>query len=315
MGAAAYMAHIGKNECDVITLEDFDRMRAEQQIQKNAWDDALDTTNVIYGNASGLHSNVDTTGEAPLMDDNPVSTSSGYQTISDLNSRISPLQPTTITNTSGPSTSKLASSTTGLYVDKYPPLPAQSRVLQSTIKTDNVPPRANVDLLLDFNEQEDTTEPPKSERQTPGVWKSNGAASHSLFPKKKEEKPYPAQSDISGFSGGRRTIITGATDGSDTQLPSSLDPLPPAARPTNNDPNAPFASIQTTKRVMPQSILDPMHFWDDIAHCFRCTGKDCRRDFDTPEGFKAHLVTGTHVGGKTQCPSVRNSSQSTDLTD
>jgi hypothetical protein len=313
MGAAAYMAHIGKNECDVITLEDFDRMRAEQQIQKDAWDDALDTTNIIYGDASGLHSGVGSTGEASLMDDNPVDTNNSYQTISDLNSRISPLQPTT-TNTSRPSTSKLASSTTGLYVDKYPPLPAQSRVSQSTSKTDNVPSRTNVDLL-DFDEQEDATKPPNSEQQTPGVWKSKGTASHRLFPKKKEEKSYPSQSDISGFSGGPRTTLTGATYGSDTQLPSSRDPLPPATRPTNNDPNASFANIQTTKRVMPQSILDPMHFWDDISHCFRCTGKDCRREFDTPEGFKAHLVTGAHVGGKTQCPSVRNPSQPTDLTD
>ena len=301
LGAASYVAHIGKNECEVITLEDYDRLRAEKQIEKDAWEAALDTQNVRYGDSS-LASEAGTHGGAPLMDDDPRSISTDYRSASDLDSGLSPLQFTV--NASQQSASNLASSITNLSIDKYPPLPAQVK----PAKKENVLPKPTVinGDLLDFDEPE-TKNTPGQPGQNPGAWNSIRTASRR-FSRPNEGKAYPSQSDLSGFASEvPRTTLTGATYGKSTHLSGSntstdRTPIPGTDRPVKNDPNLRFAEVQTEARVVPRSILNPMNYYDELLDKFVCTGKDCKRKFDTAEAFKGHLITGTHVGGRTQCP-------------
>jgi hypothetical protein len=309
VGASTYIAHIAKGECEVITLEAFDRLRAERQIEKDAWEAALDTQNITYGDSSNMVSNADTNGGAPLMDEDYQGTTNGHRSASDLDSRITPLKP--MTWTSQQSTSSLAISMANLSVDRYPPLSPQSKSSRPTTKTENIPQKTTVENgdLIDFDQSEVGSRAIPEAQQKPGVWKTDGTASRTLFPAS-AEKAYPSQSDISGISNNAtRTTITHATYGNDTNIQGSSAAtdrtlLPPAACPVSNDPNAQFRGVQTVTRIVPKSVLDPMRYFDDIQKKFICTGTFCKRHFDTAEGFKAHLVTDAHVGGQTQCPSV-----------
>jgi hypothetical protein len=289
-------------------LEAFDRLRAERQIEKDAWEAALDTQNVTYGDSNPM-SNADTNGGAPLMDEDYRGMANGQRNTSDLDSRISPLQPTPWT--SQPATSKLTSSMANLSVDRYPPLAPESKSAQPTAKGKNVPQKATEEDgdLLDFDSEVGSQAKPKIQQQAKSAWVTVGSASSTLFPPK-PDKSYPSQSDLSGITTNTtRSTPTHATYGNDTNFPkpsarTDRAPLPPAARPADPDPNAQFRGVKTATRVIPQSVLDPMRYYDDIQHKFVCTGATCKRQFDTAEGFKAHLVTDAHVGGKTQCPSV-----------
>ena len=276
MGAAAYMAHISKNECDVIKSEDFDRLRAEKQLKKDEWEAALDTQNVMYGDSARFASEANTDGGAQLMDEDP-RTSTGQPSASGLDSGISPLQPTT--DPLRPSTDKLSSSMANLSVDRFPPLSAQPK----TAKKEDIPPKPTVTKgdLLEFEEEVETKSTPAQPEQKSGVWTSSTTALRRLFPTKEDKaKEYPSQSDLSGFpSRMSRTTLTGATYGNDTYLPGSgaatdRDPIPGAARPVNNDPNAPHAGVKTATRMAPQSVLDPINYYNNIPPKFVCTGKD-----------------------------------------
>ena len=305
-GASAYVGHIAKGECDVITLEAFDRLRAERQIQKDAWEAALDTESVTYSGSSILPSNADSNGGAPLLDEDYGGTSNGHRTTSELDSRITPLKPAT--STTPYSTSKLSISVAALSIDTYPPLSADFRPSQPIEKGKNVS-QQDVDKSDDLLYLDDTKVNSGSGAQEKSpIWSPTDPASRRFFPAK-NEKAYPSQSDLSGISN-NRTTLTKATYGGDTNIQGSSvtkdqSNVPKAARPVDNDPNAPFRGVQTAPRIVPHSIIDPMDYYDEIRNRFTCTGKDCGRSFDSAEGFKAHLVTGAHVGGQTQCPSVR----------
>lgn len=309
VGASTYVAHIAKGECEVITLEAFDRLRAERQIEKDAWEAALDTANVTYGDSS-LVSNSDTNGGAPLMDEDYRGTSNGQRNTSDLDSRISLLVPTS--RTSQPSTKKLASSMANLSVDRYPPLAPQSKSSHPAGKGNTISQKATVEDgdLLEFGQSEVGTQAAsQTQQQGGGVWKTAGTASRTLFPAK-AEKYYPSQSDLTGISkDDARTSLSHATYGNDTKIRrpsagSDRTPLQPAVCPINTDPNTQSRGVNTATYIVPKSILDPMRYFDDIQNKFVCAGATCKREFDTAEGFKAHLVTGAHVGGTTLCPSV-----------
>lgn len=306
-GASAYVAHIAKGECEVITLESFDRLRAERQIQKDAWDAALDTDGVTYGDSSDLTSNADSKGGAQLLDEDDGGTSHDQRPASKLESRITPLEATT--STSRQSTKKLASSIAGLSLTSYPPPSANSKLSQSNEKGKAVSQKdvgGSKDLLyLDVKKGNSA-----SGAQEKPIWSPSDAASHKFFPAK-EEKAYPSQSDLSGVSNNAaRSTLTRATYGGDTNIQGSSvtrdqSNVPNAARPVDTDPNAPFRGVRTVHRVVPHSIIDPMDYYDELRHRFTCTGRDCGRSFESAEGFKAHLIAGDHVGGQTQCPSVR----------
>lgn len=69
------MYHIENDDCEVISAEIYQRRRAEKQIEKDAWADALDSTNTraFLPSQSGAGSETDTAGGGvSLLDDDPL---------------------------------------------------------------------------------------------------------------------------------------------------------------------------------------------------------------------------------------------------
>lgn len=97
---------------------------------------------------------------------------------------------------------------------------------------------------------------------------------------------------------------SGATRGTrPSQLPARSGIVPAAAKAENQDPNAPYAQVQTVTQVpdrMPRS-LDM--YWNSVLGCYVCPGLNCGKKLASPKEFQTHLLTGVHAVSSVQCPS------------
>jgi len=150
-----------------------------------------------------------------------------------------------------------------MSLDKFPALPTQQ-----SRKSSNQEPNSTGDLL-DFDEPV-TTYP----IQKGAAWKSTTSSSQKLFP------------DASRQS---------------SQRIGMFEQLGPQHV---NDSRNPDAHVKVAPNVAPQqSKVDPQKYFDPIVNKFVCPGRNCGRQYVTPEDFSAHLLTDAHTGGLTTCPS------------
>src|SRR2546430_3051186 len=170
------MRHIENDECEVISAEVYQRRKAEKQIEKDAWAEALDSTNTraFLPSQTGVGSDTDTNGGGgvSLLDDNGACIGGlKWQGMTPQTAGPDPLRP--ITNGQYTAPRPLFQSMGALSLDKFPGLTGQSKTTTSeSTMTENSP---NDDDLLSFDDPETTIRPLMG-----GPWNSK-PASMSLF--------------------------------------------------------------------------------------------------------------------------------------
>lgn len=88
-----------------------------------------------------------------------------------------------------------------------------------------------------------------------------------------------------------------------SRLPSQSEVLPPAARAENQDPNVPYAQIQTIHRVPDRLPRNLDMYWNSVLSCYICPGLNCGKRLASPKEFQTHLLSGVHAVTSVQCPS------------
>jgi hypothetical protein len=306
--AGALMYHIENDECEVISAEIYQRRRAEKQIEKDAWADALDSTNTrsFLPSQTGAGSETDTNGGGVslLDDDHAHSSGLNWQGAKPQTVGTTPLQPKTDGHYTAPR--PLIQSMGALSLDKFPSLPAQSKATATkSALTGNSP---NDDDLLSFDDVEVRTK-----ALVGGPWNSK-TAPISLFAPSRSGVPKPADGARSVCLDNSSDVSPGMTPKKPTTMFDRLSQVSnanshrappsqtvPAAAPPPNNPNARIHAV--TSALAPTSSIDPWKYFDPLQNCFVCPGQKCHAKYATPKDFDEHLLTSAHVGGTTVCPS------------
>jgi len=309
------MSHIEKDECEVISAEVFERRRAEKQIEKDAWAEALDSTNTrsLLPSQAGVGSETDTNGGGVSLLDDHYSSGLDWQGATAEMIGATPLQPTTSGQYTAPR--PLLQSMGALSLDKFPSLPAQNQgqVPKST-STEN---STKSDDLLSFDDVE-----VKTNTLAEGQWNSK-TAPISLFTK--SSSPLLETDDADGGSSldkssnlGRGTRPNQPISMFDrlsqvsiatSNLPTRSQSIPAAGPPPNNNPHARIRTISAA--LAPKSTLDPWKYFDSLINAFVCPGAKCGGKYATPKEFQEHLSSSAHVGAKAVCPSCLSKFKST----
>lgn len=302
------MYHIENDQCEVISAEVYERRRAVKQIEKDAWAEALDSTNVrsFLPSQGGAGSETDTNGGGVslLDDDHDLNIGLNWQGAKAQAIGPTPLQP----KINGPYRAPRppVQSMGALSLDKFPTLPAQTKA--AAAKSTLTEQTLDCDDLLSFDEAEIERRPPMG-----GPW-SSSTVPMSLLAASQPEPPELAggasglgpdnSSDVSPGAAPNQHISMfdrlSQVSNANSQRHSPSQPVPAAARPPNN-PNARIRTI--TAALSPKSSLDPYKYFDSLQHCFVCPGQKCHSKYATPEAFDEHLLSSAHVGGTTVCPS------------
>jgi hypothetical protein len=310
--AGSLVNHIEKDKCEVISAEVFERRRAEKQIEKDAWAEALDSTNIrsLLPSQAGVGSETDTNGGGVSLLEDHYSSGLNWQGATPQMVGVTPLQPTTSGQYTAPR--PLVQSMGALSLDKFPSLPAQNQnqVPKST-STEN---STNSDDLLSFDDVE-----VKTNILEGGPWNSKTA------PIIKSRSPLLETADADGGSSldksssllGRGTRANQPISMFDrlSQVSTETSNLTtrsqsiPAAGPPNNNPNARIRTISAA--LAPKSTLDPWKYFDPLINAFVCPGAKCGGKYATPKEFQEHLSSSAHVGSKAVCPSCLSKFKST----
>lgn len=297
--AGELMRHIENDECDVISADLYQRRRAEKQIEKDAWAQALDYTNIrsFVPSQTGAGSETETNaGGVSLLDDHDAH-SSGLDWQGATPRTVGPLQPSATDGDAahGPA----VQSVSALSLDKFPSLPAQHKNMTTKSKLTTSSPNGND--LLSFDEAD-----VKTKALGGGPWNSK-IAPKSFFAASKPLHPKPNHND-----GGSLSSSGNVGSGSKSNQPISMfdrlsqvstansQPSHPPPPPHNN-PNARIRTVPA--EIAPKSSLDPWKYFDPLQNAFICPGQKCRAKYATAKAFDDHLTTSAHVGGKTVCPS------------
>jgi len=310
--ASGLMGHIENNRCKIIKRDDFHRHRAEQQIEKDAFEElqggALHGESVISGGSDS-----DPFGGASLLEDQRVPMSQDWQG--------APREDLWGVGSEqyDRRASDMSRQMTDLTLDKYPALvanpsarPSTSTALPSSRQMENgsniSESTAATSDLLDMKE-EPMVEPGRPIFGNNNVWGANRAA-RARRPSVRETSPnlLDSTSSINLLDSsimGKETIATRGTRPSHTSYPGNTDSefIPAAARPENQDPNAPNAKIQTRPQLRMPTRDRIQTYWNEIEQCYVCPGNKCRRKLRSEQEFEEHLLSGAHVGGMVQCPS------------
>lgn len=302
------MRHIENDECSVISSEIYQRKRAEKQIEKDAWAEALDPSKgsclpSTVATATDADSN---TGGVSLLDNDHSYSSAYWQGAMPQSSGPDPLQPI-IMDGQYRAQKPLIESTGLLSLDKFPSLPAQDTKASTQKQTENSSTVTSEDDndLLSFDQVETIIRSPT------GPWAATTAAK-ALFSSTRSQPPRTFDTDITSSADTSSSISTSTVSDpplsmfdrlSRVSLAAQPSTVPPAARPTNTDPNAPHVTVRTAPSIAPPSKLDPYSYFDSLQNVFVCPGAKCGRKYNSPEDFRDHLLTGAHAGGRTTCPS------------
>ena len=309
------MYHIENNQCPIISSEAFERQRAEKQIEKDAWAEALDSNKGSYLPSQSGASEGDTQGGGVSLLDNDQSFSSGnWHGVAPQFSGSQPLQP--ITNGRYTAPKPLVQSLGALSLDKFPSLSAHNKET-ATEQSKKVEVDPNEDLL-DFTEDQDK---PKN---SASPW-NYATIPASLFTKARSPSSKVLESSNSSSVNGSSNVSPGTVPNQPVRMfdrlsqlsatnsnafqPATRPPslasniIPPAAKPEILDPNAPNRTLHTTPSITPTSTLDPRSYYDALTSMYVCPGAKCGQKFADPTSFHDHLLTGAHIGGKTICPS------------
>ena len=298
------MGHIEGNKCKIIKRDDFHRHRAEQQIQKDAFEEvqggALHSETVVstgsdpdpFGGASLLENHrlpMSQDGPAPSQDDTWGVGSENYQRqANDMSRQMS-----------------------DLALDKYPALianPSMSHGAGSTSTqqfekgTEAIRPTGAPSDLLNMHEEPQVT-PGQS-----NVWEARKTV-YVQQPRVQGISPnlLDSTSSINLLDSSiidRGTTATRGTHPSHNSYPGNTNAnlIPPSTRPENQDPNAPNAKIQTRPQLRMPSRDQLQSYWNAIEQCYVCPGSKCGQRLRSAREFEEHLLSGAHIAGRVSCP-------------
>lgn len=303
------MSHIEQNNCKVITSDDFYKHRSEQQIEREELEE-LEGSVYQYSNMKPLvGSEPDSNGGISLLDNERVNLERDWQG----KARFDPgvISPHPPTNNVDPSCQGVSEMT----MDNYPALKAtrlgEIHPIQQDIEegsqTTNLG-QSGSDLLGPQSEPEAWSAQPENFMGDNNVWQNNTIASSGPRAPRAPRAPSSNLLDTVssvGSLGSAVTSQTAATRGSrQSRATGRSDLIPPAAKAENQDPNAPYAQVQTQapKPRLP-SRLDLQRYWNSIQECYICPGSRCGQRILSVQEFEQHLLSSAHVGGKVQCPS------------
>jgi len=310
--ASGLMGHIENNRCKIITRDDFHRHRAEQQIEKDAFEElqggALHGESVI-----SIGSDSDPFGGASLLENQRIPMSQDWQGApqEDMWGVGSERYDRRASN--------MSRQMTDLALDKYPALvanssarPSTSNALPSSRQVENNSnasgSTAATGDLLDMKE-EPKVRPGRPVFGNNNVWEANRAARAQRPPvRETSSNLLDSTSSVNLLDSsimGKETVATRGTRPSHTSYPGHTDHgfIPAAARPENQDPNAPNATIQTRSQPRVPSYARIQTYWNEIEQCYVCPGDRCGRKLRSIKAFEEHLNSAAHVGGMVQCPS------------
>lgn len=305
--AAGLMGHVENNKCKTITRDDFHKHRAEREIENEALEE-LNGRQYQYATA------IQPTGAVSIGSD-PASSNGGMSLLDnervhlekDWRGNPRPDPRPSSRDDSHIQADPLSQGFSDLSINRYPPLMAtrpQSRKPQNDVPT--WPAQNNGDLMDVQEQPEVRPSKPKTLIGDNNVWGANNRLVQS-----RPQQPQRAPSSSSNlldtasslnFLGSTMSANTAATRG--TTQNNGTSTIPPAARPENQDPNAPFTQIQfqDAKPRLP-SRLELHRYWDSIQSCYICPGARCGQRITSVSAFEAHLLSPAHVGAKVQCPS------------
>lgn len=305
--AAGLIGHIEKNQCKVIKRDDFYKHRAEQQIQRDAEDEL---NGGLYQGSTALSSipYADPSEHTSLAEDERVDITQHWQ--EPVRYDVDPFDG---------KRGSLTQDMSQLGIDKYPPL------LASAAPSSNLSSRRRRYAIEDDGEGDAKMSHTSDVSMSAWPTAANGP------------QPQPVHSEVTkggAWAGNKFSIpIRGSRPGASPNLldtassvnlldsvvednssvatrgtrPSDMagrsEVLPPAARAENQDPNAPFAQVQTAQRIRSSSHHNLESYWNAVLGCYICPGNNCGRRLRSPQEFEQHLLSGVHVGAVVQCPS------------
>lgn len=317
------MAHIENNKCKYITKSDFQTHQAEQQIERDAREEMQAG---LYNPGSMVSGYSSLPSHGPnLLEDSRVSSDQGLDwasLVAEDTRRAEQGLPLGSVGIPGTITEGVSRA----VIDDYPPLGATTSnstgsisanlPLRRKVASDSTSENAQSENLLDVRDDvspwskkpattSQTSRGHLNELNTNTPWNNLAIRTRSNDQKSSGVNQLDFNSTVNGTAFGTDTSI--ATRG--TRLsqynPSMMQnkPVPPAARPENPDPNAPYAQVQTQTRLRMPSQLELHTYWDPIQQCYICPGMKCSRRLRSVKEFHDHLLSAAHTGGSVQCPS------------
>lgn len=206
----------------------------------------------------------------------------------------------------------VSQATSAFAVDKYPPL-----VAAAPPSTFNLPYRTRYETEVDMEDPADSNEPQTTSSQGPqpqptqsvptngGVW-SNNAISLAIRGPRSDTSPnlLDSASSVNLLDSSVADDSSVATRGTrPSALEGRSDYIPPAVKAENQDPNAPYAQVQTAQRARLPARQNLENYWNAVLSCYICPGSKCGRRLRSRQDFEEHLLSGAHVVETVQCPS------------
>lgn len=301
--AGDYMKHIEDDECTIIRAEHFERQRAEKQLLRDAFEAQIDPmVGSVLPSMSSQTSDPDLDrGGVSVLDSANLDQIDAFHD----STAIQTLQPTKSTSYRAPRPPLEGMGR--LALSNFPALSAQTNSRTAT-RSSNVSHIDDEDLLDWDQKEQRTLHNPR--------WIGCENVARLL-----SSENYPAPKMTTAINLGTvesicepSTAATGTLSERPPNMISKLSELSGGQSiygPEGNDPNALHSHIQTTPAISPRSILDPEEYYHVIEQKYVCPGAKCNRKYDTPEEFSKHLLSGAHIGGKTQCPACLKRFKST----
>lgn len=301
------MAHIERDECEVISKNDFHKHRNEQQLQKEALENMEGSG--YHGGAAQTSTTDSETGGVDLLDRDVrvVMSSDGDDSVWDSVSATGSTSQNFSRGVGRPGT--IFEAVDSLSLHKYPPLHARARNDQGRETTGAS--RSLEDSLLDTSEpQRKQTVASGSQSTVGSVWTRKRAAwpsqQISLYRKDPTNK-LDYDQEVSAIStnllGTQVNAVPPRPSSSivvDRSVISTSRSIPPSVRPDTKQPNQKITVAPTPVRLHHNDI---QQYWSPIEHRYICPGQRCGLKFPSPASFEAHLLTGVHMVGTVQCPS------------
>lgn len=287
--AASIIGHIEGNKCKIIRREDFQRHKAEIELEKEA---ALELNGDPYrlDLMSQSNSDPDYLGGMSLADDERAHHPESWDT------SFSPPRESFET-----AQNSVTSATSQWDTDRYPPLIAerassnvgrrQYNAVQNSHNEDNAG-------SSDLNGSKWATQDKAPAWSTQTCSHAAGGAQRSRQTRVSSGNLLDSMVDDDGS-----IATSGATrDTHPVDFASGSDIIPPAAKAENQDPNAPNAQVQVGQRLSLPPRYNLENYWNSVLGLYVCPGYKCNRKLRSVKDFELHLLSGAHAGARIKCP-------------
>lgn len=284
------IGHIEKNQCKFIKNEDFQKHKAEIQLEKEAVSERFNVVPDQLDVISQNHSDPDYLGGISLADDERVHHPESW------NSSVN--QATDVHNEPQYSTDSAVSQ---WDTENYPPLVAEKTASnvnrrQYTVEqdSDDVADGSTSDLL-------GSKYVPKRENT---AWSTQAPSKTSSIPSRQRQQGVSSGNLLDSMvDDDRSTATSAATRGTrSTELAGRSEILPPAAQVENQDPNAPYAQVQVGQKMSLPPKYNLEQYWSSFLGVYECPGYNCGLKLRSAKDFESHLLSGAHAGARIKCP-------------